>query len=218
MATLQEMLDEQARITGELQRMEDDDTVTEEADGNYRDTLIARWKELDEQSKPVIARMEEIKAITRTAGNPANRETGDAGNAQRMAGSRGPEFMVRKDPLADREATQNYTMLPHSEVVSRANTLVEQHDKRHWLPGHRGEAATRSAQMPSIARHMLMYGGDEYGRGDGPGENIPGLRERPDGPWPAACRGRAVAGQRPGRVSSPVLPGPDDRDHDGRDD
>ncbi len=64
MAALQELLDEQARIKNELQRMEDDDTVTEETDGDLRDTLLQRWEELDEKTKPLIERMEKIRAIT----------------------------------------------------------------------------------------------------------------------------------------------------------
>ena len=43
-------------------------------------------------------------------------------------------------------------------MIARASSLIELHDRRHWLPGC-GEQATRSAQVPSIARHMLMFGG-----------------------------------------------------------
>ena len=57
MATLTEILDEQARIKNELQRMEDDDTVTEEDSGDLRDTLVARWEVLDGKAKPLIERM-----------------------------------------------------------------------------------------------------------------------------------------------------------------
>ena len=74
MAALQELLDEQARIKAELQRMESDDTVTEETDGDLRDTLLSRWEELDAKSKPLIERMEKIRNITRTAEDPANLE------------------------------------------------------------------------------------------------------------------------------------------------
>jgi HK97 family phage major capsid protein len=162
MATLQEMLDEQAKITAELQRMEADDTVTEEKDGNFRDTLVARWKELDEEAKPIISRMEEIRAITRTAqASASNREGGDGGQAQRLGG-RAPEFMQRKDPLAERSETRDYTLLPAADVIARAATLVEQHARRGLLPGDRGEAATHVAQAPGIARHMLLFGGDDY--------------------------------------------------------
>src|SRR6185312_15510442 len=100
MAALQELLDEQARITAELQRMENDDETTEESDGNLRDTLIARWRALDEQCKPIIARMEEIKAITRTAADPANREAPnpDDGTSASRFGS--PDLVIsnRRDP------------------------------------------------------------------------------------------------------------------------
>ena len=52
MAALKDILAEQARIKGELQRMENDQETTEEDGGNLRDTLIERWKELDDQAQP----------------------------------------------------------------------------------------------------------------------------------------------------------------------
>jgi hypothetical protein len=58
MAALKDYLDEMARIKGELQRMENDDTVTEDNEGDLRDTLLARWEELDGLTKPIIERME----------------------------------------------------------------------------------------------------------------------------------------------------------------
>jgi HK97 family phage major capsid protein len=164
MATLQEIIDEQTRVAAQLQRMNDNPDTTEDDDGDLRDTLIARWKELEPKREKLVKDMDDVKAITRAANDPANRESGDGGDpaVRRMTGSRGPEFMVRKDPLADREETKDYTFLSRSDVVARAATLVEQHDKRGWLTDNRGEAANRSAQAPSIARHMLMFGGDEY--------------------------------------------------------
>lgn len=160
MATLQEMLDEQARITAELQRMEADESVTEEKDGSYRDTLVARWDELDAECKPIIERMERIKNITRTAQNPANLESGDGGGAGQRAG-RGPEFMQRLDPFADMEAVRD-GRVRSGDMIARAQNVIEMHDKRHLLPGDNGETAARSAQSPSIARHMLLTGSDDY--------------------------------------------------------
>jgi HK97 family phage major capsid protein len=165
---LQDLITEQTRIAAQLQRMNDNPDTTEDADADLRDTLIARWKELEPRREKLVKDMDDIKQITRAATDPANVENGDGGgNVQRMTGSRGPEFMVRRDPLADREETQDYKFLSGSDVIARASTLVEQHDKKKWLydarPGvSRGEAATQSAQAPSIARHMLLYGGDEY--------------------------------------------------------
>ena len=75
MATLKELLKEKAEIEAELRRMESDDSVTEEKDGSFRDTLVERWEEIDEETKPIIARMSKIKDITRAAEDPANRET-----------------------------------------------------------------------------------------------------------------------------------------------
>src|SRR5215472_14092385 len=99
MATLQAILDEQARIKGELQRMEEDDTVTEEDSGDLRDTLVERWEQLDAKAKPLIERMERVRGITRAAADPANLEGPDA--AQNGNGRYGsPDLVIRnqRDP------------------------------------------------------------------------------------------------------------------------
>lgn len=158
MATLQEILDEQARIKADLQRMEQDETVTEEDSGDLRDTLVARWEELDAKSKPIIERMERVRGITRTAGDPANREGGaDAGDARRS-----PEFMQRLDPFDDLRSVRN-GMVRRSDLVARALSAIENDNRHNRLDDERAEAATQKAKwQPNIARHMLLTGSDEY--------------------------------------------------------
>ena len=167
MAALQDLLDEQARITAELQRMENDPETTDEGDGNLRDTLISRWRALDDQCKPIIARMEEIKSITRTAADPANREApnGDEGTSASRFGS--PDLVVRtnRDPYDCQELIRNerQILMPRSEMRARGLDAVELEAKRGNIPHDRAEEATRKAQDDSgIARHMLLYGSQEY--------------------------------------------------------
>ena len=160
MATLDEIIDEQNTIHEELERMAADDSTTEEADGGIRDTLVKKWKDLDKDREKIVARMEELNLIRKASADRGNTESGDGGGEQ-WGGGQSPQFMQRRDPLAGREESKNYAVLPQSDVIARASSLIELHDRRHWLPG-RGEQATRSAQTPSIARHMLMYGADEY--------------------------------------------------------
>jgi len=162
MATLKELLKEKAEIEAELRRMEADDSVTEEKDGSFRDTLVERWEEIDEETKPIIARMSKIKDITRAAEDPANRETGaDTGDVRRWDG-RGPEFMTRRDPFENLDAVRR-GVITGDDAIARASTVIEMHDKRGLLPGHRGEAATvRSQENPGVARHILMHGHDGY--------------------------------------------------------
>jgi hypothetical protein len=161
MATLDEIIDEQNTIHEELERMAADDSTTEEADGGIRDTLVKKWKDLDKDREKIVARMEELQLIRKASQDNASREAGDGGGGQQWGGGQSPQFMQRRDPLAGREESKDYTMLPRGDVIARASSLIELHDRRGLLPG-RGEAATRSAQAPSIARHMLMFGGDEY--------------------------------------------------------
>ena len=164
MATLDDIKDEQNRIETELSRMRDDPEATEDAQGNLRDTLIKRWHELEPVREQLTADLEKLNVIFRTAQDRSNTEPGDGGgNGQASRfGDRGPEFMQRKDPLADREQTRDYTLLPAGDLIARAQNLVETHARRGLMPDRRGETATHSAQAPAIARHMLMYGGDEY--------------------------------------------------------
>src|SRR5437764_769766 len=97
MATLKEKTEEMARIKAELQRMENSEETTEENDGDLRDTLVERWKQLDEETKPIIKRMEEIRAITRAAADPANREGPDDGshNGATPYGGGNPDLVTR---------------------------------------------------------------------------------------------------------------------------
>jgi hypothetical protein len=156
MATLQEMLDEQARIKAELQRMEEDDTVTEEDGADLRDTMIGRWEELKVKTAPIIERMEKVRGITRAAENPANLEAGAD------QGPRSPEFLQRHDPFDDLPAVRQ-NLVRRDDLVARSLNAIELHNKRGVLSGDKAEAATEKAQgQPNIARHMLLTGADEY--------------------------------------------------------
>ena len=162
MTALDDKLAEQARIKAELQRMEDDDSVTEETDGDLRDTLVARWKKLDEECKPIIARMQEIQAITRAAGSEANleRPDGTVGGIGRDA----PDLVVRtkRDPYDNNEAVRSRIVL-RGELRERALDAVELEAKRGNLAHDFAEHATQLAQdNPGIARHMLLTGSEEY--------------------------------------------------------
>jgi HK97 family phage major capsid protein len=156
MATLQEMLDEQASIKSELQRMEDDETTTEEGDGDLRDTMVARWEELDGKTQPIIARMEKIRGITRAAG--------DDGNLERPAGRDTPDLLVRtsRDPYDNNEAVRT-RIVTRGELRERALDAVELEVKRGNMSHDFAEEATRKAQdNQGIARHMLLTGSQEY--------------------------------------------------------
>ena len=156
MATLQEKLDEMARIKSELQRMESDESVTEEDGGDLRDTLVERWEQLDKESKPLIERMERVRGITRAAADPANREDGAD------TGPKAPEFMQRHDPFEDLNAVRG-NMIRRSDLISRALNAIENDNRRGHLDDDRAEAATQKAKwQPNIARHMLLTGSDDY--------------------------------------------------------
>ena len=165
MTALQDKLDEQARIRAELQRMEDDDSVTEESDGDLRDTLVARWKTLDEEIKPIVARMEEIQAITRTAARPGNLEGPDDGADGGNGWTGGTPDLVtrtRRDPYDNLDAVRA-KIVTRGELRERALDAIELEAKRGNMTHDFAEAATLRAQdNPGIARHMLLTGSEDY--------------------------------------------------------
>ena len=174
MAALQDLLDEQARIKSELQRMENDDSVTEEDDGDLRDTLVARWEELDAKSKPLIERMERIRGITRAAGDEGNLERPDGApqgggyNRGGIVSRYGPDLVIRnnRDPYDNNEAVRS-SVITRSELRERALDAVEVEVKRGNLHSDAAENATRLAQdqfggQSNVARHILLTGSPEY--------------------------------------------------------
>ncbi|HSZ41801.1 MAG TPA: phage major capsid protein [Trebonia sp.] len=167
MATLKEKSAEMARIKGELQRMETSEDTTEENDGDLRDTLIERWKQLDEETKPIIARMEQIRAITRTAADPANLERGagyDGDGDGGYLGGSGPDTFFRsgRSPYEDLDAVRS-RVVTRADLRARALDAIELEAKRGNMARDYAEAATLKAQdNPGIARHMLLTGSEEY--------------------------------------------------------
>lgn len=160
MATLQDLLDEQARVKAELQRMEEDQSVTEEDSADLRDTLIERYEELDRKIKPVVERMERVRVITRAAGQAAGSEHGADPGPQAQRGT--PDFWQKHDPFDNLDAVRG-NMVRSDDLIARASNVIEMHNKKHLLPDERAEEASRKIQwQPSIARHMLLTGTDEY--------------------------------------------------------
>ena len=180
MATLQEYLDEMARIKNDLQRMESDESVTEEEDGDLRDTLVSRWQELDTKTKPLIERMEKIRGITRMADDEANLERPDgatgssdgrSGGSWRDGsadlGSRGRY----RNPYEDLEAVRG-GLVRTPELRGRALDAIEAEARRSsgdFAFGHdEAEAATQLIQRNAghtgrgIAEHILQTGSPEY--------------------------------------------------------
>ena len=166
MATLQEILDEQARIKMELQRMEEDDSVTEEDSGDLRDTLVQRWEQLDTKAKPIIERMEKVRGITRAAADEGNLERPAGETATRYTGS--PDLVIRnkRDPYDNMEAVRS-KVITRGELRERALDAIEIEANRGTLAHDFAEEATRKAQeqffgQANIARHILMTGSEEY--------------------------------------------------------
>jgi hypothetical protein len=176
LTALQDILDEQARIKTELQRMEDDETVTEEDDGDLRDTLVDRYEFLDKKAAPIIERMEKIRGITRTAGDEANLERPDGGyddGGQSGGAWRGgtPDLVTRRyrDPFDANDLIRNekQILMRRSELRARACDAIEADAKRGNLSHDFAETATVRAQEQffgqcNVARHILLTGSEEY--------------------------------------------------------
>ena len=93
MAALQELLDEQARIKAELQRMEnDDDGHRGRPTGTSATPSSSGGRSSTRKAKPLIERMEKIRNITRAAEDAANREEPDGGQARRSPAAAAPTW------------------------------------------------------------------------------------------------------------------------------
>lgn len=172
MTALDDKLAEQARITAELKRMEDDEDVTEEAGADLRDTLIKRWKQLDTECQPIIARMQEIQQITRTAADEANLEQpgGRDGTSASRFGS--PDLVISgsRDPYEANEMirSERQVLMARSELRERALDAIELEARRGNLGHDFAEEVTRKVQDggftkdKNIARHVLLTGSEEY--------------------------------------------------------
>lgn len=172
MTALDDKLAEQARITAELKRMEDDGDITEESEGDLRDTLIKRWKTLDEECKPIIARMQEIQRITSTAQDEANLER--PGGADGTSASRfgSPDLVIssNRDPYDSNDMirSERQILMPRSEMRERALDAVELEAKRANLGHDAAEEVTRKVQDfgwtkdNNLARHILLTGSEDY--------------------------------------------------------
>jgi HK97 family phage major capsid protein len=170
MATLKEKSEEMARIKAELQRMEDSDDTTEENDGDLRDTLVERWTQLDTECKPIIERMERVRAITRAADDPANLEgpAGGNGNGNGRYGATTPELVVsrQRDPYGNNDAVRSL-VITRGELRERALDAIDLEAKRGNLAHDFAEEVTRKTQdqfsgQSNIARHVLLTGSEEY--------------------------------------------------------
>src|SRR6266581_8037392 len=162
MATLDDIIREQNTIHEELERIASDPDTTEDKDGNMRDTLVSRWKELDEDRAKIVSRMEELELIRKAAADPANREAGADGGVPGRWEGRSPQFMMRPDPFADLDQVKRH-LVTGSDMVARAQTAVEYCNRAGRLADEFAEEATRKASSdPKIARHVLVYGHDEY--------------------------------------------------------
>ena len=207
MAALKEILDEQARIKNELQRMEDDDSVTEEDSGDLRDTLVERWEQLDTKAKPLIERMEKVRGITRAAADEANleRPNGNGASASRYGS---PDLVItnNRDPFDCQELIRHerQILMTRAELRGRALDAIELDAKRGSLPHDFAEAATVKAQ--GNAGHRPAHAAD------GSQEYYDAFREYTAGPGACLRATRAaltLSSQR--RVPAAVRAGPDDR-------
>lgn len=81
------------------------------------DDLLARWDELGEERKPLVARAQRLADVSAAAKDLARVESGDGA---RYLGGSGPAFNKTRDPFEG-----NLLRLDKTEVVARARTLIE---------------------------------------------------------------------------------------------
>jgi len=156
MATIQEMeermrsIQTDLRTIAELSDPKDDDII-------LQDSLIKEYADLEEAVAPLKTRMAQIERIRSAAGETDHRDEPrkfDAPNINRNRGA-----LEGLDMEHVRTGRINA-----SEVRSRAMNLIEEDAQRSsWqFDSSAAEEATRKAQNPGVAAHILLTGSSEY--------------------------------------------------------
>ena len=159
--TLQDMEQRMRTIAGELAKLDGLDEVTDE-DVRYQGTLIEEHNRLEKDASPLRKRMADIRRITQAGDDPDNRE--DGAPRTRQASRQAPDQLIRtgRDPLENIDRVRQRLVAPE-ELRSRAETLIEQDNKRYELTHDYAETATIRAKSNSrIAAHILLTGSPEY--------------------------------------------------------
>jgi len=159
MMKLQDILDRQTAIRAELLVLEkkaaDGEIAEAEEEENqaWSDTLIGEFDELEEQRKPLAARMQKLDSIRFAAQD------------ERKVEKVTPDLVIRNntDPFDNLDAVRN-RLVARSEVKARAFDAIERSNRLGQLTHDYAETATRVVQNgdPGVSRHMLLTGSDEY--------------------------------------------------------
>jgi|SRR5215471_12074895 len=158
--TLQDMETRLRTLQSEIDKVHALPEPSEE-DFTWQGTCIAEFDELDERASKLRQRMADVERIAARGRDPENRE-----EAVPLYGSRGPEVMIRSDPLEDIVRVERNLVAPE-ELQARAQTLVENDNRRSaWkLSDEKAQVATQLTEIEEgsqIARHILLTGREDY--------------------------------------------------------
>lgn len=150
---LQEILDRQEAIRGELRRVEENPAAVEETDGDFVDTLVDEYETLESRRVPLAERAEKLKLIQRNAHSEDDVEKPEAPTIIKRSGI---------DPFDNLDAVRS-RLVSRGELRSRALDVIERHNRSGLMCHDYAEAATTLAQdNPGVARHMLLTGSETY--------------------------------------------------------
>jgi len=155
--TLQDIEARQTSIRSELSKLDELQSPAEE-DVNFQGTLITEFDALEAMAVPLRKRMADIRRISQAREDPDNREDG----APRTRQAPMQTTRSNRDPLENIDRVR-MNMVPPEDLRSRAETLIEQDNKRYTLTQDFAETATRRAVSDHrIAAHILLTGSQEY--------------------------------------------------------
>ena len=123
------------------------------------DDLLARWDELTEDRKPLVARAQRLDAVRAAAQDMARVESGDGA---RYLGGTGPSFNKTRDPFEG-----NLLRLDKAEVVTRARTIIENERRVHVSDASRARLddwVQRSVQPDDDVDPDFGFDGDYIAR------------------------------------------------------
>jgi HK97 family phage major capsid protein len=164
---LQQIEDRQRAITAELTRIGEIQEPTD-MDVAWQETLITEYDSNEVLAGPLRKRAADLKRIAAANVVADNREpaTDDAPAESYRARVGSPDVLIgrdKRDPLSDMERVRG-NLVSSRELRTRALDLIDRdhRDQRRYFPDDHAEAASVRADLPGIARHILLTGSDEY--------------------------------------------------------
>jgi HK97 family phage major capsid protein len=160
---LKEIMDRQEAIRSELDTIEKNPAAAEDSDGDYVDTLLAEFDTLEQRRQPLAERAQRLNLIMVGAkdDSPATEDGSDRKAPDQV-------YRNRRDPWDNMDAIRASGpngLLRGSEIRGRAHDAIEWVQRAGYVDfpdAHAERAAQLVTNVTGVAKHVLLYGTQEY--------------------------------------------------------